>query len=35
LRLPDDLSELIQLWPMLDEAIRSALLAVARGCGDR
>ena len=30
LMLPDDLSELIQLWPKLDEAIRSALLAVAR-----
>ena len=28
--IPDDLSELIQLWPILDEAIRSALLTVAR-----
>ena len=28
--IPDDLSELIRLWPMLDEAIRSALLALAR-----
>ena len=28
--LPDDLSELIQHWPMLDTAMRSALLAMVR-----
>ena len=33
--IPDDLSELIRLWPMLDEAIRSALLALARVGSDR
>ena len=33
--IPDDLSELIRLWPMLDEAIQSALLALARVGSDR
>jgi hypothetical protein len=31
--IPDDLSELIRLWPMLDEAIRSAVLALVRSVG--
>ena len=30
LMLPDDLSELIHLWPMLDEEMRPALLSIVR-----